>query len=196
MKKKNIITIILVLSVFVTVVVLGSQSQLTRRLFNFEPEVKAETVSQIPSHILYDQLFRLAVNFRRKAEEQRLKGESVSSLKDYFKDEAKLSDSQNQILEQTAIEYIQEVEPIDNQARQIIGQIRAQFQDGWVNEGQQVPPPPTELATLQEQRNALALSYREKLQDSLGKENFESFDNFVQKNFAQNFQAIGKIPQE
>ncbi len=175
--------------------VIGNQSQLTRGLFNFEPEVNAQTFSQIPSHILYDQLFRLVINFRKKAEEQRLTGESVTSLKDYFKDEAKLTDSQNQKLEQLAIEYLQEVEPIDRQARQIIDQLRRQFQDGWVNEGQQVPPPPIELAALQEQRNALAVSYQEKLQELFGKDDFESFDNFVRQNFAQNFQAIGKIPK-
>lgn len=196
MKKKNVITIVSVIILAAIGMILGSQSQMTRGVLNFETEVNAQTSSQIPFHILYDQLFRLSVNFQKKAEEQRLKGESITTLKDYFKDEAKFSDSQNQIFEQLAIEYIQEVEPIDNQARQIISQIRQQFQDGWVNEGQEVPPPPTELGTLQGRRNSLALSYREKLQNLLGNDDFERFDSFVQNSFSQNFQAIGKNPQE
>lgn len=167
MKTKVKIITFLVLVIAVMVTVLTNKSQFWGNFFRLESTVRGQNTSQISSSILYDQLFRLVVKFQAKAEIQKLTGENVTALKDYFKDSAKLSDSQNQILLQTASEYIQAVEPIDAQAREIISQFRQQFQDGWINEGQQAPPPPPELETLQEQRNALALTYRDNLKNLL-----------------------------
>lgn len=194
MKTKVKIITFLVLVIAVMFTVLTNKSQFWGNFFRLESTARGQNTSQISSSILYDQLFRLVVKFQAKAEIQKLTGENVTALKDYFKDSAKLSDSQNQILLQTASEYIQAVEPIDAQAREIISQFRQQFQDGWINEGQQAPPPPAELETLQEQRNALALTYRDNLKNLLGEKAFEEFDEFIQDGFAQNFQAIGTIP--
>ena len=190
MKNKNTITIALVLAVAVTALAFGSQSPSTSGLFNFTPKVKAQSGSQIPTHILYDQMFRLTVSFRRKAEIQRLKGERVTSLPDYFKEEAKLTDEQNEILQRVAIEFIQEVQPVDDRARVLISQIREAFPDGVVPDGQEVPPPPPELANLQNQRNSAALARRSQLEELFGKNKFTEFDNFIQGGFAANFQAI------
>lgn len=194
MKTKIKIITFLVLVIAVMITVLTNKTQFWGDFFKLESTVSGQNTSQIPSSILYDQLFRLVVKFQAKAEIQKLTGENVTSLKDYFKDSAKLSDSQNQSLLQTASEYTQAVEPIDAQAREIISQFRKQFQDGWINEGQQAPSPPTELETLQEQRNSLALTYRDNLKNLLGEKAFEEFDEFIQDGFAQNFQAIGTMP--
>jgi hypothetical protein len=58
-----------------------------------------------------------------------------------------------------------------------------------------MPAPPPELGELQNQRNTLALSYRNKLNDAFGKTAFESFDSFMHKKFAQSFQALGTNPR-
>ncbi len=190
MKNKNTIAIVLVLTIAVTALAFGSQSPLTAGLFNFTPKAKAQSGSQIPTHILYDQMFRLTVSFRRKAEIQRLKGGRVTSLPDYFKEEAKLTDEQNEILQRVAIEFIQEVQPVDDQATVLISQIREAFPDGVVPDGQEVPPPPPELANLQNQRNSAALARRDQLEELFGKDKFTEFDKFIQGGFAANFQAI------
>ncbi len=110
----------------VATLVFGSQ-HLSGRLF--ETTTSASSSSSIASEILYDSLFRMDISFRRKALEQELSGKSVASLKYYFKNQTSLSDEQDLLLEQVAIEYVQEVEPIDAQARQIIAQFREQFPD-------------------------------------------------------------------
>ncbi len=190
MKIKFTITIALVLTIALVALGFASQSFLTGGLFNFTPKVKAQSASQIPPQILYDQMFRLIVAFNRKAEIQRLKGETITSLPSYFKEEAHLSDQENEILQQVALEFLQEVKPIDDQATILITQIRESFPDGVIPEGQQVPPPPPELANLQDERNSAAIKYRDRLNELLGNARFADFDRFVQGSFAENFRAI------
>lgn len=152
-------------------------------------------IETIPDHVLYDSLFRLEVSFRRKALEQELTGQPVTSLKTYFKDRANLTDEENEILRQTAIDFIQEIRPIDTQARQITANIREQFLYGEVPRGSEVSQPPAGLVDLQNQRNQIVLQKRDKLSDSLGKKAFEKLDAFMHKEFTSNFQANGEPPR-
>ena len=183
MKSRNSMTIILVLAIAVTTLAFGSQSQVTRNWFGFEPQANAN----IPDHILYDRLFRMIISFKRKAESQTISGEKAIGLTNYFKNRANLNDEENRILQSVALEYIQELAPIDAQARTIITQTRQTFPNSVVPREQ---PPPAELVNLQEQRNALALRYRDQLQYALGADGFAKFDEFVQRDFASRFQAI------
>ena len=166
----------------------NSESVSTRLLTTATP---LPLESPIPDYVLYDSLFRMDISFRGKALGQQLAGQNVTSLRHFFKDEAKLSDEQDRILEQTAIDFIQAVEPIDAQARQILAKVRGQFPDGVIPIGQQLPPPAAELTDLQSKRNEIALSYRDKLSDSLGKEVFGEFDEYIHKSFISNFQFNG-----
>lgn len=171
--------------------VLASQTSSIKGLFSLEAKVQA--VSRVPTHILYDQLFRVVIRFRRKAEVQRLTGKNVTSLPNYFKKKADLSDEQNQKITDIALEFMENVEDVDAQAMDVISQFRESYPDGDIYEGQEPPPPPPlELLNLQNQRNRLALNYREKLSISLGRQAFESFDRFIHNEFAKGFQASGK----
>lgn len=151
-------------------------------------------VETIPDYVLYDSLFRMDVSFRRKALEQELTGQPVTSLKTYFKNSANLTDEESEILRQTAIDFIQEIQPIDTQARQITANIREQYLYGEVPAGGEVSHPPSELADLQNQRNEIVLRNRDKLSDSLGKDAFEKLDAFMHNDFATNFRANGEPP--
>jgi hypothetical protein len=86
MKTKVKIIAFLVLVMAVMITVLTNKSQFWSNFFRPESKVSGQNNSQIPSSILYDQLFRLVVKFQAKAEIQKLTGENVTSLKDYFKD--------------------------------------------------------------------------------------------------------------
>lgn len=148
-------------------------------------------VSAVPDHVLYDSLFRMDVSFRRKALEQQLLGQPVTSLQSYFKNNAKLTDEENEILRQIAIEFIEEIEPIDTRARQVTSDIREQHPYGEVPAGSEVAPPPAELGDLQNMRNEIVLQKRDKLSDRLGKDAFEKLDKFMHNEFAENFQPNG-----
>ena len=166
-----------------------SKSRWTKGLAGIEPRVQAGGGS-IPDYVLYDQLFRMVLSIKKKAGDQETRGEAVTPLKYYFKSKAGLTDEQNGLLEQAALDYLADVGPVDKQARTLIVQIRDQFEDGKIGAGQQVPAPPAELSQLQEQRNGLAATHRDKLQGLLGKDAFTQFDEFVQGDFSLNFQRI------
>ena len=191
---KRIIISTTVGAVALAVLVFGGQQLSTRLFGNASPAAFAQ--SSIPSHVLYDSLFRMDISFRRRALEQELTGQPVTSMKTYFKDEVALTDAEDKILEQTAIDFLKEVEPIDNEAKQILKQFRELYADGEVPDGQQVPAPPAELGTLQQRRNAAALNNREKLRNGLGENRFGEFDGFVQQEFSTNFQSNGASPRE
>ena len=191
MKKKKLIIATLLLSFGMAV--LASQLNPVKGLFSVESQVHAS--SKIPTHILYDQLFRVIVSFRRKAEIQRLTGKNVTKLPNYIKESANLTDEENEKLTQFALEFMESVEVIDAHALDLIAQIREEFPDGEVGEGQQISPPPAELTDLQNQRNDLALSYRDKISKSFSKESFEAFDEYMHKEFIKGFQTTTTNPR-
>lgn len=184
--------IVVFLTITTAVILLGfGGKQLAANLTS--SKVDLYEVPQIPDYVLYESVFRLDLSFRKKALEQKLSGQAPTALEFYFKDEAGLTVAEDEELRKTAIAYLEAIQPIDAQAVQILAQIREQFPDGQVPEGQSVPPPPAELANLQSQRNAVALEYRNRLENAIGSGKFKSFDGYVKNRFAANFDAVGSV---
>ena len=171
-------------------------SQTAKTTFSSTNPEPNSAQTNIPTYILYDRVFRLVISFKKKAELQKIRGERITLIQNYFKDETQLTDQQNKILEQVAIEFLQKVQPIDTQAQVLMAQVWQLFPDDLVPAGKKVPPPPPELANLQGQRNDLALSHRDRLKELLGNSKFSEFDNFVQGRFASSFQTISITPQQ
>ncbi|MFN0139438.1 MAG: hypothetical protein ACKVQW_05045 [Pyrinomonadaceae bacterium] len=186
--KTKIISLVFTLAV-ATALVLGGEYIYASWFVTASP-VNAE--STVPDYVLYDSLFRMDLSFRRKALEQQLTGQPVTSLQHYFKNSANLTDEENEVLRLTAIEFLEEIEPIDTRARQLTAEIREQYLYGEVPAGGEVAPPPAELGDLQDRRNEIVLQKREKLSELLGKDAFEKLDKFMHKEFAENFQANGE----
>lgn len=189
--KTKIVSILLALAVAIALF-LGGEHIYASWFATASPINAADT---LPEYVLYDSLFRMDVSFRRKALEQELTGQPVTSLKSYFKESANLSDEENEILRQTALDFIQQIQPIDTQARKITANIREQYPYGEVPAGGEVSHPPSELADLQSRRNEIVLQKRDKLSDLLGKDAFEKLDEFMHKEFAANFKANGEPPR-
>jgi hypothetical protein len=142
---------------------------------------------EIPDYTLYDQLFRIVFSFSKKAESQELSSEKIIGLTNYFKNRANLTDEENQILQNIALEFIPQVAPIDAQARAIIEDARQKSATGIVSREQS---PPAELVNLQEQRNVLVLYYRDRLSASFGADRFAKFDEFIMGDFASRFRVV------
>lgn len=148
-----------------------------------------ETLStEIPEYILYDRMFSLILKFKKMAEEQAARDEAATAFHGYFAREASLDDLQAGILQETAADYVEAAGLVDSQAETIIEQLRMQNPVA-VSEGQFIQPSP-ELLQLQEQRNKLALHYRDQLQSLLGSDKFNELDNFVMGRFASGFQSL------
>ena len=131
-----------------------------------------QTSQDIPDHVLYDVIFRLDNDFRDKAAEQEAAGQIPTGFRHYFKDEAGLTDEENLILKQVAIEFLSEVQPVDTAARNFIEEI------------DEVEKRVNKLTTLQEQRDSIVLSNRDKLANSMGEPAFGRFNQYVHENFA------------
>lgn len=181
MSKKTTITIALVLAVGAIALAFAIQSPLTDSI---EHKAKAQTSEpEIPKHILYEQVFRMTVAFKIKAEADEQAGEEVSAFATYFKDKAQLTEQENEILKQVSSDFIKEVSSIDEEAEALIILLRKNTTADFIE-------PPPELIALQEERVSVVLLYRSQLRSSLGTERFVQFDNFVYGEFASGMQII------
>jgi hypothetical protein len=210
MNKKRVVILFSVVAFVSVALAFEGKTQLTRKTLGLVKSKKSESTSstkqitapsppprqkrelmpasqkaEVPEYILYDQMFRLIVKFKKKAEEQKAKGEPVTPLRDYFQKEAKLNDEQTRILQETAERFVAEVELIDAEARVIIENIRASVPRGQPSIDKKLLEPPAELKQLQKKREELALRYRDQLRDSFGAEQFGQFQNFVEQNMKQ-----------
>ena len=184
MKNKNRIALTCALAtVTVIAAVFFSQSNATRGLLSLTPKAQAQSGSQIPPQILYDQMFQLIISFKRKAEIQRMKSEPITAFSDYFKQQLALTEQENEVLEQTAAEFVEQAQAIDARAANSIARFREAAANGSGGSTR-------ELTELQEERDNLALVYRDRLNELLGSRRFIQLDNFLQETFAANLQTF------
>lgn len=151
-------------------------------LFGFQAE--------IPENVLYESIFRLEKRNQVNKRKQVRDGTPEDDPKSLFKKRFDLTDEEDKALRQIAEEFNQNVQPIDARAREITDALRQQYQNGKATEQSELPPPPAELAELQERRNAIVLEHRDKLKASVGTEGFGSIDEKVKSEFAENFRNV------
>lgn len=140
--------------------------------------------NNVPEHVLYWHMFRHHNFMHRKADEAERKGEDSSYMRNFYKREAKLDDSSAAALRQVAAEVEIEVGALDAQARKIIDAYRAKQGGGELKKGQPLPPPPAELAALQERRDSAILNARQRLRLTLGEGKFGEFNKFMREKVA------------
>jgi hypothetical protein len=136
----------------------------------------------IPPHVVYDELFYHVTFLRKKADEIEREGKDASPLRSFYKKEAKLNDQQESLLAEIASNCRRDVEEMDKRARQIIKAFRQRVQAMHIQPGETPPPPPLELKTMQDERDAAVLRARDLLRANLGEDAFRQFDAFVQRN--------------
>ena len=136
-------------------------------------------------HLLYRQLFHHVLALKKKVSEAEKKGDDTTQFRTHFQRNAKLTDAETALLEQTALEYEQTEKNLDAQAKTIIAAYRAQFVNGQVPNGQTPPPPPSQLRVLSQERDALTLRGRDRLRAAFGSD-FDRFDSFVKTRIQAN----------
>lgn len=145
---------------------------------------------EIAQFAVYRQLFRHFVFLKEKAAEKEQRGEDSSSLRNFYKRQAKLDDKQVLTLDQVATETDDAVRKLDEKAKKITDKIRAKYPEGKLPKGEQPPPLPEELKVMQKQRTAIILHGRDRLRESLGEQEFQRFDEYVQQNIASRMKPI------
>ena len=137
-----------------------------------------------PPQVVYSALFHHVVAVKEQAEAEERQGKDASSLRSLFREKADLSEVQAHLLTAIATDCVREVAVQDARAQEIINAFRLRFPPGKLPIGVKLPPPPPELAQMQEERDAMILRARERLRLSLGEDEFQRFEGLVTRRVA------------
>ncbi len=157
----------------------------------------ADTISSVPDEIVYFILFNHLVGLKAQVDSQQSLGGSSFNYIESYKKQTSMTSSQTQFLFQTSQDCLNEIQPIDAQAKQIIDDTRSGSPDGELNSFDEMPDAPVALDQLQQQRDAVILKYRDILKNSYGENKFTEFDQFVRSKIAPQVENLsGQNPAE
>lgn len=141
-------------------------------------------VEEVPDYVVYWHLFHHNNFLIQKAQETEALGQDGTAMRNFYRNGASLDDAQTLTFNEIAASCEQDVKAIDDQAKVIIANFRAQHPGGLMQPGTDLPPPPAELQALQQQRNDVILASRDRLQAAFGEAAFGNFQTFVQEKVA------------
>ena len=134
----------------------------------------------IPDDVTYRQVFKHIEELNKKAnDEERVKGKDGKKYRNFYKNMARLDERQASNLDRIADQTNREIKKLDDRAKQIIDQVRAQTPNHRIERGQKPPVPPQELSDLTKSRKNLTLKAISELQTNLGEAEFARFSQFV-----------------
>ncbi len=143
---------------------------------------KATPPPEMPEHVKFKFLFEHLANIK----------DQPGILRDY-QGKTGLPDGVFNLLILLAVEHEQQAVVIDQHAKIIIDNFHAQYPRN-MPPGMAPPPPPRELLDLQDQRDALSLSYRDLLKTQIGDETYIRFKQFMETEFRPKPRAVQGTP--
>lgn len=153
----------------------------------------------IPEEMVYWMLFEQINELKTKDTQSSLQGETTTFKNSFYANTLKLSATQFAAIDNAVANCLSQIQPIDQQARQIINQYRSQYPNGQLVKKQpsqpsgefyspriespieNVPPVPPQLLTLQNQKNQIILNTKESIRQALGASSFAEFDAAVKE---------------
>ena len=138
---------------------------------------------------MYWFVFHNVTRNNERTRELQAQGRARQGLHYPLQREAGLTQGQAQALSQIAAACTQEVKQQDERAQIVIRAFRAQLPPG-----NTAPPPPPELRTMWEERNAMVLRCRDRLRLAFGDEAFTRFDNFAKFRYGTNTAPVPVNP--
>lgn len=188
MNKKMFVISCCFAMVAVVVSVFGNKSQQVRP--SDHQKVLATSNESIPEHVVYSTFFHHVVNVKEQADETENNGKNAVSLHSYFQNQAGLNDNQSRSLNDIATKCVSDVSRQDAIAQEVIRKFQSQFPNGRITRGTKLPPPPTSLTILQQERNKIILRARDNLQSTLGEVAFNKVQNYITGNISPNIKPI------
>ena len=141
-----------------------------------------QPVQSIPDYEVYHQLFHHHVSMKKKATDLEKLGNDGKFLRGFYQREAKLNDEQARMFDEIASSCDEEVAKQDAKAGAIIDEALAKNGNGNLPKGTSPPEPPAELKNLWDERNAIILRAKDRLQAAFGDQEFKRFEGFVKNN--------------
>lgn len=146
---------------------------------------------EIPDHVVYEMVFRLAKMGWGAAEE--LKFNPYEVVCKQYRMEKVLNDKQEKVLNEISAETLIELEKLNQQAKPIIDEFRAKMRSGMIVQNGERPMPPPELAEISEKKIKLIEDAIEKLKKNLGTKDFAGLNDFVNRNLRSKMKS-GPVP--
>jgi hypothetical protein len=175
----------------VGVLLLNRPRQITQASAPSPPQTRPGTIeaprrSHPPEHVIYRFFFHHLMALKDRAAEVERKGGDGKALRAYYKNKAKLSDSQANNLDQIAADCDREVARLDARAKALINAFRVRASAAHSANGKPLPELPPELKALQQQRDQTILGARQKLRTAMGIEAFRQLDDFIKVDVERN----------
>ena len=137
--------------------------------------VPKSTTKPIPDEVALEIFLARVMSLERAAAKAEAKGESGKLWRNYLERHG-FTDNEANAIRYIASEFVREILPLHQKALDIIKTGRAVASRGG---SRQIPP---ELAAMQQERNALATRYKNRLQQQLGSETVEKIKVLMQQN--------------
>lgn len=149
------------------------------------PPEKTTPAPEVPQTVLWHMIFSLSRMTEMEAKKMNQQGRNGDAWSQYFIKRGALSTASEKIFKEKAAAYLQELEPIDRRAKEVTDAMRAQYPKGLIKDPKNMPQPPAELGALQQQKNALALRYRDLFKNAVSQEAFSKFSDFLTNDFSK-----------
>ena len=147
--------------------------------------------TEIPDQVSYLFLFRHLAHLQKLAKEQQKKGKDGSGFQRRFQLVLDIDEEQYKAVNDIALSTTSEIDKLDQQARVIVEAFKERYPDGALPEGLPAPPPPAELAALQQQRDDAVLRGGRRIREALGDGEFARFNEIVKSRIRPNAQRPG-----
>jgi hypothetical protein len=129
--------------------------------------------------VVYGGFFQLVVDLQKHASELESDGANSDSVRGYVQTEVNLSDNDMAKVNDVAARCVELVAQQDNKALAVIQEFKSQFPGGRIPKGVHLPPPPSELKTLQDERDQIILAAKNELENSVGAAASEKIARFA-----------------
>lgn len=153
----------------------------------------------MPDELMYWVLFQEIQALKEKDIESLTQGETTNFKTSFYTNRLGLQNSQFSALDSAVTECFTALQPVDQRAREVINQYRSQYANGELKKIQpspspnsfqpgrrktleNLPPVPSEIGQLQNQKNQIILNAKEKIRLALGQSEFMQFDESVKRN--------------
>jgi len=154
--------------------------------------VPAQTAA-VPDKVVYGIFFRQIAAFKAKADEMEKSGGDGKALRRQAARTAGLNDTEAQLLDRVAADYLREVSLIDARQKAVVDAFRLQYPDGRIPQGGARERPPA-FHDFTVEREQLYLRMRDQLQNLLGPETFARLDTALRGKIAGNPLSILGAP--
>lgn len=145
---------------------------------------------EVPQTVLWHMIFSLSRMTEIEARKMNQQGRNGDAWSQYFIKRGVLAADSEKIFKKNADAYLRELEAIDRRAKQVTDAMRAQYPKGLIKDTKDMPMPPAELGVLQQQKDALALRYRDAFKNAVSPETFNKFSQFLTNDFSQGISPV------